>query len=140
MKLADFYRLPGDTPHLENQLRQGELVTAVVLPTLAWARRSTYLKIHDRDSHKFALASAAVAVDLAGTSIRAARIAVGGVATKPWRLPSVEKALVGVKATRESFEAAAVSAADGAAPRQYNKFKVRLIQRVIVRALSSLIS
>lgn len=140
VKLADFYRLPGDTPHVENQLRPGELVTAIVLPALAWARRSAYLKIHDRESHQFALASAAVALDVAAGTIQNARVAVGGVATKPWRLPAVEKALQGAKANRASFEAAAALAAEGAKPREHNQFKVRLLPGVIVRALSSLIS
>jgi xanthine dehydrogenase YagS FAD-binding subunit len=138
VRLADFYRLPGDTPQVENELRAGELIVEVVVPALEWARRSTYLKVRDRQSYEFALTSAAVALDLDGDAVRDARIAVGGVGTRPWRLPAVEEALRGRAATRESFEDAASLAAVGAEPLAHNGFKVELMQRTILRALLGL--
>lgn len=138
LALADFYRLPGSTPHIENQLRAGELVTEVLVPRLPWARRSTYVKIRDRQSFEFALTSAAVALDVQGRFVRDARVAVGGVGTKPWRLPTVENALRDLPANRNTYEAAAALAAEGAQPLSHNGFKVTLVQRTIVRALLSL--
>jgi len=138
VKLADFYRLPGDTPDVENELRPGELITEVVVPRLDWAARSTYVKVRDRQSYEFALTSAAVALDIQDSHIADARVAVGGVATVPWRLPAVEEALRGAPATQESFERAASVAADGARPLSGNAFKVSLLQRTIVRALLEL--
>jgi xanthine dehydrogenase YagS FAD-binding subunit len=138
LKLDDFYLLPGDTPDKENQLRQGELITEVHVPFLAWARRSAYLKIRDRESYEFALSSAAVALDVDGDRIRAARIAVGGVGTKPWKLPAVCDALVGKRVGRETFTTAAKLAVVGATPLKQNTFKVDLVQRTIVRALMNL--
>lgn len=138
VRLADFYLLPGDTPHREFALREGELITDVVVPRLRWARRSTYLKIRDRSSYEFALASAAVAVDLAGGRIRDVRVAAGGVGTKPWRLPAVEQALRGKALRRDVVEAAATRAVAGARPLEHNAFKVTLLQRTIVRSLMSL--
>jgi xanthine dehydrogenase YagS FAD-binding subunit len=137
VKLVDFYRLPGDTPHLENELLPGELITEVHVPALRWARQSTYLKIRDRRSYEFALASAAVALDLRGRTIHDARIAVGGVGTRPWRLPTVEAALRGKRATLENYLAASRLAVHGARPLTHNAFKVLLVQRTIVRALMS---
>lgn len=140
MRLADLYRLPGDTPEIETELRPGELITAVVIPSLGWARRSTYVKVHDRAAHEFALASAAVALDVDGGGVvRDARVALGGVATKPWRVPAAEEALRGARAVRASFESAAALAVAGAHPLGHNRFKVTLAQRVIVRALSNLV-
>ncbi len=136
--LADFYRLPGDTPQVENALRPGELITEVLVPPLGWARRSAYVKVRDRRSYEFALASAAVALDLRGRTIHGARVAVGGVGTRPWRLPSVEAALRGKRADQRVFEDASRSAVDGARPLAHNGFKVALVQRTIVRALMSL--
>jgi xanthine dehydrogenase YagS FAD-binding subunit len=135
LRLADFYLLPGDTPHLENRLAPGELITEIVVPPLRWARQSAYLKIRDRQSYEFALASAAVAVDLRGRTIHDARVAVGGVGTRPWRLPAVEALLRGKRATQETFEAASRAAVEGARPLAHNGFKVALVQRTIVRAL-----
>jgi xanthine dehydrogenase YagS FAD-binding subunit len=133
--LADFYRLPGDTPELEHDLRPGELITEVIVPRLDWARRSTYVKVRDRASYEFALCSAAVALDLQDGRIADARVAVGGVATVPWRLRAVEEALRGEPATVESFEAAAAHAVDGAKPLPGNAYKLTLLKRTIVRAL-----
>ncbi|MFG2003078.1 FAD binding domain-containing protein [Spirillospora sp. NPDC048911] len=135
VRLADFYRIPGATPHVENDLRSGELITEVVVPRLGWARRSTYVKVRDRMSYEFALASAAVALDLRGGRVRDARVAVGGVATVPWRLPGVEAALRGGPATEQAFTTATEAAAEGARPLADNAFKVTLVRRTIARAL-----
>ena len=133
--LADFYRLPGSTPHLENHLQPGEVITAITIPAAAHARRSHYLKVRDRASYAYALVSAAVGLDVQGGTIRSARVALGGVGTVPWRVPAVEKALVGKPATEDTFRAAAALAVRDAAPREHNKFKLELAQRTIVRAL-----
>ncbi|RSM90580.1 xanthine dehydrogenase family protein subunit M [Kibdelosporangium aridum] len=135
VKLDDFYRVPGDTPQVENDLRPGELITEVVVPKLDWAQRSTYVKVRDRQSYEFALCSAAVALDIQDGHVADARVAVGGVATKPWRLAAVEDALRGKPATVESFEQAASIAADGAKPLSHNSFKPALVRRTVVRAL-----
>jgi xanthine dehydrogenase YagS FAD-binding subunit len=135
VRLADFYRLPGNTPEVENDLRPGELITEVVVPRLDWARRSTYVKVRDRQSYEFALCSAAVALDIQDSRVVDARVAVGGVATVPWRLPSVEAALRGAPATQASFEGAAEAATEGAKPLSHNGFKVSLVKRTVVRAL-----
>jgi xanthine dehydrogenase YagS FAD-binding subunit len=136
--LADFFRLPGNTPNLEHDLRPGELVTGVLVPRLDRASRSTYLKIRDRTSYEFALASAAVVLDLAGQTVRDVRLAVGGVGTRPWRLPAVEDALRNRPLRQDVVEAAATLAVAGARPLAHNQFKVTLLQRTIVRAVMSL--
>jgi xanthine dehydrogenase YagS FAD-binding subunit len=138
VKLADLYRLPGDTPEVETDLRPGELISEVLVPRLDWASRSTYVKVRDRQSYEFALCSAAVALDIQDSRIVDARVAVGGVATVPWRLAAVEAALRGAPATPAAFEAAASVAADGARPLSANGFKVSLLQRTVVRALLEL--
>ncbi|MFC0110228.1 FAD binding domain-containing protein [Kibdelosporangium aridum] len=135
VKLDDFYRVPGDTPEVENDLRPGELITEIVVPELDWAQRSTYVKVRDRQSYEFALCSAAVALDIQDGRVADVRVAVGGVATKPWRLRAVEDALRGKPATVESFEEAASIAADGAKPLTHNSFKPALVRRTVVRAL-----
>jgi xanthine dehydrogenase YagS FAD-binding subunit len=135
VRLADFYRLPGDTPEVENDLLPGELITEVVVPRLDWAQRSTYVKVRDRASYEFALCSAAVALDIQDSRVVDARVAVGGVATMPWRLPGVEAALRGMPATPASFEAASSVAADEAEPLSGNSFKVSLLKRTVFRAL-----
>ncbi|PRY39732.1 FAD binding domain-containing protein [Umezawaea tangerina] len=136
--LADFYLLPGGTPHLEHDLRPGELVTDVLVPRLDRASRSTYLKVRDRQSFEFALASAAVVVRRDGDVIREARVAVGGMGTRPWRLPAVEKALAGQRATEATYTAAAAKAVDGARPLRHNAFKPELMKRTLIRALLEL--
>ena len=133
--LGEFHRLPGDTPHVEAELAPGEVVTAIEIPLVAAARRSHYLKVRDRASFEFALVSAAVALELDGGTIREARIACGGVGTKPWRLPAVEEALRGQPSDGASFRAAAERAGEGARPREHNAFKIELMKRSIVRAL-----
>jgi xanthine dehydrogenase YagS FAD-binding subunit len=136
--LADFYRLPGESPEVEHDLRPGELITEVRVPRLDWAAHSTYVKVRDRQSYEFALCSAAVALDVRDGRIVDARVAVGGVATVPWRLASVEAALRGAPVSLESFEAAASVAAEGARPLAANGFKVSLLRRTVVRALLEL--
>jgi xanthine dehydrogenase YagS FAD-binding subunit len=134
VRLADFYRLPGDTPSVENQLRPGELITEVIVPALDWPQ--TYVKVRDRTSYEFALASAAVALDVHRGVVRDARIAVGGVGTRPWRLQAVEQALRGRPATEESYLVAAQLSVVDAKPLAGNAFKVPLVQRTIARALA----
>ncbi|MFD3484760.1 FAD binding domain-containing protein [Streptomyces sp. NPDC058665] len=133
--LKDFYRLPGDTPHLEHHLRPRELITAITVPPLAKTTRSGYLKIRDRQSYEFALTSAAVALRIQGNTIHEARIAVGGVGTRPWRLPAVESALIGKPATEATYETAAAQSIEEARPLAHNEFKVELLRRTLVRAL-----
>jgi xanthine dehydrogenase YagS FAD-binding subunit len=135
---ADFHLPPGDTPDRETVLEHGELITAVELPAAPWAARSTYLKVRDRASYEFALASAAVALEVADGVVKTARIGLGGVATKPWRAVDAEKALVGQKPTATAFAAAGEAATKGAVPRQFNGFKVALARRVVARALEEL--
>ncbi|HEY0442231.1 MAG TPA: xanthine dehydrogenase family protein subunit M [Xanthobacteraceae bacterium] len=137
LPLAAFHRLPGDSPHIEAAIEPGEVITAIEIPLLPAARRSHYLKVRDRMSFEFALVSAAVALDIDGGAIREARIACGGVGTKPWRMPTVEAALRGRPPTTESFRDAAARAGEGALPRTHNGFKVELMQRTIARALET---
>ncbi|OPG06767.1 FAD-binding molybdopterin dehydrogenase [Streptomyces sp. GKU 895] len=136
--LDGFYTLPGTTPHVENVLRPGELITGITVPRSAWAAHSTYLKIRDRQSYEFALASAAVALELRGDTITTARIAVGGIGTRPWRLPAVERALTGHRATEATYEAAVRHAASGSRTLEHNAFKPALLRRTLVRALTAL--
>ncbi len=136
VKLEDFYLLPENTPDREHDIRQGEMITEIFVPRNAWTSRSGYLKIRDRESYEFALTSAAVALDLDGSTIRDARIAVGGVGTKPWSLPVVAEALKGKTANRDVFAVAAEHATEGARMLSQNGFKVSLVKKTIVRALS----
>jgi xanthine dehydrogenase YagS FAD-binding subunit len=134
--IAEFHLLPGDTPDLETVVRPGELITYVTLPSRPFAARSAYVKLRDRASYEFALASAAAALDLEGTSVRGARLALGGVATKPWRALEAEQALTGSTANQATFRNAAEAALTGAVPRRYNGYKIELAKRAIVRALT----
>jgi xanthine dehydrogenase YagS FAD-binding subunit len=136
IEVAAFHTLPGDHPERETVLEPGELITHVELPASAFAARSHYLKVRDRASYAFALASAAVALELAGGTIKDARIALGGVATKPWRSLAAERALIGAAATPEVFRKAADAALAGARPQAENQFKVELAKRTLVRALT----
>jgi len=135
--LRDFYVSYGDEPARETVLDHGELVVAVDLPADAWLARSHYLKIRDRASYEFALASAAVALDIEGGKVRQARVALGGVATKPWRSPEAEKSLTGSPAGEDTWRAAAEAALAGARPRRGNEFKVDLAKRTLARALAT---
>jgi len=134
--LTDFHLEPGDHPERESALEPGELITAVDLPRLAFATRSVYLKVRDRASYAFALASAAVAADIERGTVRDIRIALGGVATKPWRARAAERALIGQPATVEAYRAAAEIALSGAQPHEHNRFKVAVATRTLVRALT----
>lgn len=137
INIGDLHRLPGDTPHIETNLQPGEMIAALEVPASAVARRSYYLKVRDRASFEFALVSAAVGLDMDGGVIRDARVAMGGVGTKPWRLPAVEMALRGQPVSDATFAAAASEAPVGAMPSRQNAFKVKLMQRTLVRALQN---
>jgi xanthine dehydrogenase YagS FAD-binding subunit len=133
--IADFHVLPAANPSVETVLEHGELITGVVVPASALAARSRYLKLRDRASFEFALVSVAASLDVANGTIRAARIALGGVAPKPWRSLEAEKALAGKPANAESFAAAADAALATAIARKHNAFKIGMTKRAIVRAL-----
>jgi xanthine dehydrogenase YagS FAD-binding subunit len=133
--VEELHRLPGDTPHLEHTLQPGELITAVEVPIGSRPLRARYLKLRDRASFEFAVASAAVALDIDHGIVRQARIAVGGVATRPWRLRDCEAALAGRSAERAEWERAADRATKGARPLSGNGFKVDLLRRTVIRAL-----
>lgn len=133
--LLDLYRLPEAAPNIETVLEPGEVIAAVTVPANPAARRSHYLKVRDRASFEFALVSAAAAVDMDGPRIRQARIALGGVGTKPWRVPRVEAALAGASLDPAALRQAAAPAAYGAQGRGGNEFKIDLMQRAIVRAV-----
>jgi xanthine dehydrogenase YagS FAD-binding subunit len=132
---ADFLLRPGSTPQREQALHKGELITAVELPALPRPLRSGYLKVRDRQSYEFALTSAAVALHVRGGVIREARVAAGGVGTVPWKLPAVERHLVGERPSGTLWSAAAAMAADGARPLQHNRFKAELLKRTVERQL-----
>ncbi len=131
---ADFHRLPGTTPEVEHALLPGEIITAIDLPAAGFAQHSTYLKARDRASYAFALVSVAAAFDLDGGTIRTARIALGGVAAKPWRSPEAEAMLVGQAPTGEAFTAAADLLLSTARPYHHNAYKIPLARRAIRRA------
>lgn len=135
IQFADFHKLPGDAPNIENALEPGELITHVDLPKPVEGARSVYLKLRDRASYEFALASAAVVVRVEGGHIRYARVAMGGVGTKPWRSHEAERALTGKAAHADAFRAAAEAALAQAKPRKDNAFKVELAKRCLVRSL-----
>jgi xanthine dehydrogenase YagS FAD-binding subunit len=135
--LHDLYRLPGATPHIETVLEPGEVIAAITVPASPTARRSHYLKVRDRAAFEFAVVSAAVALEMDGGSIRQARVALGGVATRPWRVPQVEAALTGARLDPAALRDAAALAAQGAQGRGHNDFKIELMQRAIVRAVEA---
>jgi xanthine dehydrogenase YagS FAD-binding subunit len=132
---ADFLLLPGSTPNREQSLRNGELITAVEIPAHPRPLKSGYLKVRDRQSYEFALTSAAVAMHITGGVIRAAKVAAGGVGTVPWKLPAVERQLIGERPSQALWAEAAARAADGARPLQHNRFKAELLQRTVERQL-----
>jgi len=132
--LNDLYRLPAGTPHIETVLQPGEVIAAITVPSSPAARRSHYLKVRDRASFEFAVVSAAVALDMDRARIRQARVALGGVGTKPWRVPRVEAALAGASLDPGALRGAAALAVQGARGRGHNDFKIELMQRAIVRA------
>jgi xanthine dehydrogenase YagS FAD-binding subunit len=133
--IAEFHRLPGDHPELDTTLAPGELITAVLLPKLESGYRSAYLKIRDRSSYAFALVSAGVMLRMNGRIITDARIAMGGVAHKPWRLPAVEAALRGKEVSEAGFASAAALMLTDAKAYEHNRFKLRLAPRTLQQAL-----
>jgi len=135
--IGDFHLLPGSTPHRETVLEPGDLVTHVTLPPPRSGSRQVYLKLRDRASYEFALASAAVVLNIAGGSISYVRIALGGVGTKPWRSPEAEAALAGKPANAANFRKAAEAALRNAKPQSENKFKIELAKRCLVHALQT---
>ena len=134
---ADFHRLPGSTPERDTNLVRDELITAVDLPAIPFATRSHYLKVRDRASYAFALVSVAVLLDLNGGQIRSARIALGGVAHKPWRALKAERQLAGKKPDPEVFRSAAEAELADAKGYKYNSFKIEMAKRAIVRTLAT---
>jgi xanthine dehydrogenase YagS FAD-binding subunit len=136
--LTELHRLPGDEPERDTVLRHGELITAVDVPPLAWAARSAYRKVRDRASYAFALVSVAAAVDVADGAVRDVRIALGGVAHKPWRATTAEQVLRGAPATVERFRVAAEAELAAARPLAGNAFKVPLARNILVATLLDL--
>jgi xanthine dehydrogenase YagS FAD-binding subunit len=135
--IGDFHRLPGNTPNLDTNLQPNELITAVDLPALPFVTRSHYLKVRDRASYAFALVSVAAALELENGMIKSARLALGGVAHKPWRATKAEQALTGRKASADSFRAAAEAELAAAEGYKYNSFKIELAKRAITQALTT---
>jgi xanthine dehydrogenase YagS FAD-binding subunit len=133
----DFHRLPGDTPQIDNNLQKGELITAVEIPDGPFNKHVHYLKVRDRASYAFALVSVAAALDINGNTIKGARLAMGGVAHKPWRLTEAEKSLEGRQVSIDSFRIAAEVAMRGAKGFQYNSFKLRMGPNTIIEALKT---
>jgi len=134
--MTEFHRLPGDTPEIDTTLARDEIITAVELPAPRFAQNYTYLKLRDRLSYAFALVSVAVGMELEGGVVRTARVALGGVAHKPWRVPEAEALLEGKAPGREAFEAVAARLLQGARGFGHNDFKIELARRAIRRALS----
>ncbi len=133
--LSGFLRLPGDTPQVETVLQPAELITSVDLPPPAFTTNTFYLKVRDRSSYAFALVSAAVALELSGGTVRQARIALGGVAHKPWRVPAAEAQLVGQSVSEARARQAAAKLVEGARAFKENRFKIDMAQRAVVSAL-----
>jgi xanthine dehydrogenase YagS FAD-binding subunit len=132
---TDFHLLPGNTPHRETVLEPGDLITHVTLPAPIKESKQLYLKLRDRASYEFALASAAVVISVAGGIVTRARIALGGVGVKPWRSPEAESALIGQPADQTNFRKAAEAAMRNARPQSQNAFKVELAKRCLTHAL-----
>jgi xanthine dehydrogenase YagS FAD-binding subunit len=133
--LTDFHRLPGDTPHLDTNLAAGEIITGLALPPRGFAQNYSYLKIRDRLSYAFALVSVAAALEMNGNAISEARVALGGVAHKPWRSLDAEEVLRGQTATADQFSRAADLLLRGARAHSHNGFKIELARHAIVRTL-----
>lgn len=134
--IADFHRLPGDTPHIDTNLKADEMITAVELPAKGFAEHHNYLKVRDRTSYAFALVSVAAALEIKGAKITEARLALGSVAHKPWRRKEAEGLLNGKAATQEHFQNAAEALLHGAKGFGHNDFKIELAKRAAVRALT----
>jgi xanthine dehydrogenase YagS FAD-binding subunit len=134
---AAFHLLPGTTPEKETSLNQDELIVSVDLPAATMVTGSCYLKVRDRASYEFALASAAVLLDIRQGNIRSSRVALGGVGTRPWRSPEAEKILTGASAGEETYRSAAEAALTDARPQHFNAFKIELAKRTLVSALTA---
>lgn len=134
---ADLHRLPGDAPHNDKSVEHGELITSIDLPKNKFAANSYYLKVRDRASYSFALVSVAAGLEMAGKKIKQARIALGGVANKPWRAFEAERFLAGKQATRENFKRAAEAELKNAKALEHNGYKIELSKRAMVRALEN---
>ncbi|MDB5234186.1 MAG: xanthine dehydrogenase family protein subunit [Hymenobacter sp.] len=134
---ADFHRLPGDTPEKDTNLERGELITAVDIPDGPFTKHVHYQKVRERASYAFALLSVAAALDIENNTIKAARLAMGGVAHKPWRLTAAEQVLVGKPATEETFRQAAAVAMQGARAFKHNAYKLKLGPNAIIQALKT---
>jgi len=132
---GEFHLLPGSTPHRETVLEPGDLITHITLPPPTSGSKHLYLKLRDRASYEFALASAAVVLSISNGKISRARLALGGVGTKPWRVPEAEAALVGKSANDATFRQAAEAALQGAKPQSENRFKIELAKRCLTHAL-----
>lgn len=137
ISFTDFHRLPGNTPHIDTNLEKGELILAVEVPESPFSKHVHYLKVRDRASYAFALISVAAALDLENNTIKEARLAMGGVAHKPWRLSEAEKYLVGKPVSEESFRSAAGIAMQGANAFEHNAYKLKLSPNAIVLALKT---
>jgi xanthine dehydrogenase YagS FAD-binding subunit len=135
--IGEFHLLPGNTPQRETVLEPGDLITHVTLPPPVSGSKHNYLKLRDRASYEFALASAAVVITIAGGNVTRARIALGGVGTKPWRSPEAETALVGQPVSQANFRTAAEAALRDAKPRSENAFKIELATRCLTHALQT---
>ena len=136
LPFADFHRLPGDQPDRDNNLNADELITGIQLPAEGFSGHHAYLKIRDRQSYAFALVSVAAGLRMEGGVITQARMALGGVASKPWRVPEAESLLVGQPPAGSLFEMAADRVLQGAQGHGRNDFKIPLARRAIVRALT----
>jgi xanthine dehydrogenase YagS FAD-binding subunit len=134
--ITDFYVAYGDDPAKENVLQPGELITAVLLPPTPWFARSAYEKARDRASYEFALASAAIVLDMDNGTIRDCRVALGGIATKPWRAMAAEQVLRGQKASEDLFHTAADAELKSAIPQKFNAFKIDMARRILVSTLA----
>jgi xanthine dehydrogenase YagS FAD-binding subunit len=135
LPFSALHRMPSDTPDIETTLRPGEMISSFIVPAAPWTRRSLFVKVRDRESYEFAVASAAVALDLVDGLVRTSRIALGGVATVPWRAKRAEDSLRGKPINEETARAAAEAAFAMAHAREHNTFKVELGKRTLVRAL-----
>jgi xanthine dehydrogenase YagS FAD-binding subunit len=138
--LVDFHRLPEDTPEIDTNLRADELITSVDLPALPAAKNSMYRKVRDRASYAFAIISVAGILEVEDEKIKNVRLALGGVAHKPWRAFIAEKLLMGARVSEETFKAAAAAELEPARGYKYNSFKIELAQRAIVSVLKTLSS
>lgn len=134
---GDFHRLPGNTPQIDNELKDGELITAVEIPSNQFGQHSFYLKIRDRSSYAFALVSVAVALSIDNNRVRESRIVAGGVAHKPWRLHAVERSLTGKPVSADTFRAAATLSPQGAKGYGQNNFKLKLLPAAVTQALET---